>query len=251
MRQIRGWTVSVENGCGRMQKDGKIIEFAGNLQFKKFSATQVVDMRGIYHDGRDACDVTLDAFAAAADEIHNKLRNGAVAVHCSNGRSRTSFALIAYLMRHDKQTYTEASEIVLEAQRERKTEVNLNARNTLGNGYGPWMESQEGSSRVKNLDDKQAERIKGGHVRPNMRREDSHRRISLIMSNTADSLSSTKTRLRDGPPEEEPRVAGIKRSRSDRSESSRSTKRRRTTDEITVEEGLAWVARWQPPSEYR
>lgn len=263
MPDIDGWRITSWGGgkgnYARMEKDNKVIEFGGKDAFKQFSATNVVDMRGIYHSADDTLGPTIGAFTAGADAIAAKLPEGPVGVHCDNGRSRTSFVIIAYLMRHEAMSYEAASALLLAAQETRGMAVNLDAKNTLGNGYKQWLISDEG---MKIVNGENKETLRVGHVWPNQARaRDSSKRVTYILSNAAKDKRPSFLAKPSVPQAPEPQPAPTRpvqpaqpvmsppatkvRKRAEEEDVGPLRKRRRTQDEITLAEGKAWLERFQ------
>ena len=109
----------------------------------------------------DSKDKAIPCFIAAADLIHRELsQHGKVCINCGNGNSRTAFALMTYLIRHQSFSWTEASEFVSAGQAER-SDIDFKLRTEGPNGsYCEWIESS-----IKKITGEKTTDYIGGHVK--------------------------------------------------------------------------------------
>jgi len=188
---VNGWKITGGHHHGTLTNGHKTIEFGHELYFRRFHSKQVIDLRGQQHDGNDSFEVTVTGFKAAADLLHEKLlSHDQVAVHCKNGKSRTSFSLIAYLIAHQGFTYPQAAELLTKGQDERTDGIrfNINAVNTGGNSYANWVKSDEGLALIQNNDAQASGVRRQQHVKSGYGREGSDKSVSCVMANVADQL---------------------------------------------------------------
>ncbi|TCV95844.1 dual specificity protein phosphatase-like protein [Luteibacter rhizovicinus] len=149
MPELKGWTISVENGGGTLSSGNKFIVFGKRAYAKDHTEGWYrIDISQTFHgQAEDVATVTVPRFMSAADLVHREVKNGGVVtMHCANGNSRTSFVLIVYLMRHEGFTWDEASQLISDGQTERPDIVfNINAGGHNG-PYSTWVKeySQNG-----------------------------------------------------------------------------------------------------------
>ena len=72
------------------------------------------------HNGVTTPEYNIPIFVKAADEINTYLTNDKVAaVHCAHGSSRTSFAIVAYLVKYQAMEFDQAVAYITQAQKRR------------------------------------------------------------------------------------------------------------------------------------
>ncbi len=189
--EVNGWMITGGHYHGTIKKGQKTIEFGDQRYFSNFQSKQVIDLRGQEHGGGDTFKGSVTGFKAAADLLHEKLTaHDQVAVHCANGKSRTSFSLIAYLISHQDFTYAQAAELLAKGQAERTDgpRFNINASNTMGNSYAKWVNSEDGLALIQNNDSQASSDRRALHVKSGYGRSQSDKSISCVMANISDAL---------------------------------------------------------------
>lgn len=146
MPEKNGWTITVEKGGGILTNGDLRIVFGkkkyamGNtMEWARIDLTKMA--HGDYT--RDTSENTVPRFIAAADRMSSLFKAGGktVTVNCMNGNSRTSFALIVYLIRHQEFSWDDASKLIAGGQAERKDiRFNLNAEGHNGR-YSEWVKA--------------------------------------------------------------------------------------------------------------
>lgn len=185
---IKGWTITGGRGCGTIASATKCIEFGTALNFKNYLASEVIDLRGMEHSGEDTFKVSVTGFKAAGDLLNEKLAgHDLVAIHCHNGRSRTSFSLISYFVAHQGFSYDEAAELMTVGQAERTDagRFDINAKNTAGNSYSAWVQSPEGLEIIQNNDADDSRLRRTQCVKSGYTRKGSDKSVSCVMANVA------------------------------------------------------------------
>jgi hypothetical protein len=142
----KGWTIAGYHECGTLiHADGRRIDFGTKGKFDKVSNR--VDLRFASHGENDTAAKALACFIAAADLISEDLKKGGhhATVHCDRGNSRTAFALIVFLTRHEGFSYDEAAAFVTKGQSER-TDINFSLSRQVNNrSYHEWLRKEENS----------------------------------------------------------------------------------------------------------
>ncbi|WP_236207814.1 hypothetical protein [Pseudomonas tohonis] len=135
----KGWTIRAGDGFGTLvHEDGRRISFGTANSYK--SQANRIDMRKMSHGMFDTADKCVPCFIAAADLLHDELQTTRSAtVHCQNGNSRTSFALIVFLARYEGFTIDEAGNFVSAGQQER-TDIKFSlTKQSNNNSYWDWI----------------------------------------------------------------------------------------------------------------
>lgn len=142
-----GWKISARYRRGVIKgPGGEAIYFGTHHDLSKIANR--VDLRHMSHGMDDTAAKCIPCFIAAADIIHSELQSRRSAtVHCANGNSRTSFALIAYLCRYAKFTIEDAGEFITEGQQEREDLASFSlTRQVNNNSYWTWINEPRWSS---------------------------------------------------------------------------------------------------------
>lgn len=143
-----GWTISAGYRGGVIQgPGGETIYFGTHHDLSK--TANRVDLRHMSHGMDDTADKCIPCFIAAADIIHSELQTrDSATVHCANGNSRTSFALIAYLCRYAGFTIEDAGTFLTKGQAER-TDITFSlTKQVNNNSYWGWLNEAKWSEIV-------------------------------------------------------------------------------------------------------
>lgn len=146
----KNWTISAGYRKGTLiHEDGRHIDFGHHLAFDKGNTR--IDLRYLSHGMDDTAEKALAGFIAAADSIQKQLaRTGRHAiVYCANGNSRTAFALIAFLVRHEGFEYEDAAKFVAAGQSEREDITFSLTKQVNNNSYYRWL--KDGQEQLKDL----------------------------------------------------------------------------------------------------
>jgi hypothetical protein len=137
---LKNWTISAGRRKGTLiHKDGRHIDFGHKLEFHR--CTTRIDLRYMSHGMDDTEEKALAGFIAAADSIYKQLARPAhnAIVHCEHGNSRTAFALIVFLARHEGFDYKEAATFVAAGQEER-ADIKFSLERQVNNkSYNEWL----------------------------------------------------------------------------------------------------------------
>ncbi|GAA0363217.1 hypothetical protein GCM10009092_29480 [Bowmanella denitrificans] len=149
-----GWTITIKDRGGELKHDdGRCIAFGSH-----HGRTQInnrIDMRPMPHGMDDTAQKCIPCFIAAADILHEELSKSKVAtVHCHNGNSRTSFALIVYLVRYGGLSLAEAGKLVEEGQTDR-TDINFSLSRQVNNkSYWTWLNETQWQKAISDTSNK-------------------------------------------------------------------------------------------------
>lgn len=154
MPKEKGWTITAGDGWGTLtHEDGRNINFGTANKYR--SQTNRIDMRNMSHGMFDTADKCIPCFIAAADILNEEL--GVIrsaTVHCQNGNSRTSFALIVFLARYEGFSVAEAGEFISRGQDER-TDIKFSlTKQANNNSYWDWVREEKWRSAIENKQNK-------------------------------------------------------------------------------------------------
>lgn len=268
-KETKDWTISGNAGDSKKRKsdgwgtltnpDGRTIRFGTRIAIRGGTGAPcpvttpcIIDLTKIEHGTvHDTKEATIPCFIAASDVIHHQLKAYKAAfIHCTNGNSRTSFCLIAYLIRHEGFSWKDASELVTAGQQERN-DINFKLR-TMGTqgSYAEWLESK---SKDISLECTALSSYASTHVQASATSHE-HKAVYEVCTNRPRSHQDRLKRMRQGdelpsspmgpfPPPVPARTATPPPSLHSSTSSTRTPppKRRKTNMERTVEEGNAFI----------